>query len=88
MSDRDHAIHGNAWVNDTNPHAVSFYGFSVYEDTVLTAITVDDKDVDVTSSGGHGNIVGATLKQGYYPIAGTSIQRDSGGNILLHKRAV
>lgn len=80
MDKFNHARYGNVWVDDTSENVVDFFGFTLFEDTTLTAITATSEN-DVTG------ITGITLKAGYYPIAGSSITRASGGNIMLHKRA-
>lgn len=80
---REHSSKGYKAVTGTSLTAHKFYGFTVIEEAVISALAAPtDKGPEGNAYDGDEAGIATTLPVGYYPIRGSSITLTSGKVIL------
>lgn len=82
---REHSSRGYKVVTGTSEVEVSFYGFTVTEEVVISALTAPTKrglDEPASYDGDEAGLEGLSLPPGYYPIRGEAVTLTSGKLIL------
>lgn len=81
---REHSSKGYKVVSNTSATAFNFYGLSVVEEAVVSAVVAPavDGQERIAYDGDESGMASLTLPVGYYPIRGSSITLTSGKVIL------